>query len=907
VTVVTLYLRADYKHTLALHPSGGYYSLGSPLPHQQLFVLSLTLENPGNLPESVDGSGTFYYCYNLLDNYITSELFKVTDFKTEKASIRVMSTRERLGELFASQEDMKVCLCQGSTTLGEGSLSLKPLSTQDFLGCRIELKSSPGPASYVDVRVELEKEIPTSPFEINNTEITQQREAERNGEEFDGCSFSPTHPASKSGSFTEQLSHHSSCGSGSRLSVKRSLTQSFEDVADQNSDSKHRLLPKGANEDAESSTTTSMRECLVAHSSPQPSEECKPHPKPVTAVTTIPHGQPLKECVPTFSDLQKTQHSTTISNIPLPSFSSPVSLLPLSQLSYESGSKIVTATSVFTLPQGCAATSLSSSNIAPICHPTVHPATTEPCGGSTIAEDAIHQYQYSIDIHSIHNIQLGEGLKCFVKYNYPYFGSSAPVVVQPSTPLVVGAELHFAASYSAFKFASSRSKLVQQLHLQPLPLQVWASAEQGDNLLGVARIPLGEVFTTERVISSGNITHQKCSLKVPVMATLSSHVVCAYIHCTLTLEDHGPIQLSKETGDSRPFCIQAPATSLPSSSEYLAAMELEMWKLSQEETFANKMKAKEAEYLHRLGEEWKKREEERQKVFTQKVSSYNNLEKQLISALRAAQHQQKGVLTRESEVHQLQHKLMLERQTLQSSYDAQLQQCQVLYEGKVAAERAKVDDLSDMVERLKKQVSDLSSKLASRDTEFDAYRRQVLSKPESKLQAELTMIHMEKSELERKLSSVLKSKQHYKEQWSRTLKELAAFRQKEQTTAREVLQRQQQELETMRARHMHNEEQRSICQQLNEVKDEVSRLQKDVNIQGTQFQSMPTSACTNSEWTVNPDVARWIEERDILLQTGVYTHNDVTIQKLDQKNKGSLELLIILQCIWDNLYYSKQL
>ena len=65
--------------------------------------------------------------------------------------------------------------------------------------------------------------------------------------------------------------------------------------------------------------------------------------------------------------------------------------------------------------------------------------------------------------------------------------------------------------------------------------------------------------------------------------------------------------------------IKAPATSLPSSSEYLAAMELEMWKLSQEETFANKMKAKEAEYLHRLGEEWKKREEERQKVFTQKV------------------------------------------------------------------------------------------------------------------------------------------------------------------------------------------------------------------------------------------------------------------------------------------------
>lgn len=42
------------------------------------------------------------------------------------------------------------------------------------------------------------------------------------------------------------------------------------------------------------------------------------------------------------------------------------------------------------------------------------------------------------------------------------------------------------------------------------------------------------------------------------------------------------------------------------------------------------------------------------------------------------------------------------------------------------------------------QVSDLTGRLLSRDREFDAYRQQVLSKPESKLQAELTMIHMEK-------------------------------------------------------------------------------------------------------------------------------------------------------------------
>lgn len=39
---------------------------------------------------------------------------------------------------------------------------------------------------------------------------------------------------------------------------------------------------------------------------------------------------------------------------------------------------------------------------------------------------------------------------------------------------------------------------------------------------------------------------------------------------------------------------------------------------------------------------------------------------------------------------------------------------------------------------------------------------------------------------------------------------------------------------------------------------------------------------------VDTNVARWIEERDILLQTGVYTSSDPTIQKLDLKIRQAL-------------------
>lgn len=850
---------SDQNSVLTLHSSEGFYSLGCPLPHQQPFVLSITLKNPANLPQLTDDdTSCYYYCYNLLENDITSEEFKAY-FKPEKASIRIVSTRERLGVLFASIEDMKVCLCQGSVTLGKGSLSLKSLSTKDYLESRIKITSDSVPSSYIDVTVQLEKETPSHMYQ-------------------------------------NQYKY----GSESGQSVKRNLTRSFEEVSDQNINS-HNLREKDheypqKEGDAGTSSTSSIhssfnsQEAPEPHSPSQPSDMCSPHPKPVCSES---HEQSENKELRLPPNLQHMHLSPTISTDPPLCSQSPPSSISLS-CPIHSGTKDVTVSSGSTLPYTCArsctGTQLSSVNTAPLCHPSPFLATSEIHGCPLMAEEATHRYQYAIDIHSIHNIQLEEGLKCFVRYNYPYFGSHTPVVVLPPISLVLGAEHHIAASYSAFTFASIKSDLMRQLHLQPLSLELWAFGEhKSDTLVGVARIPLGEVFAKEEVIS-GNITHQKCSLKVPVMAPLLREVTCAYIQCTLVLEDHGPVELSNK--DIHPFgrpSITAPATGLQNSSEYVAAMELEVWKLSQEETFAETMKTKGTDYLRRLGDEWRKREEERQKVFTQKVDSYNNLEKQLITALQAAQYQQKQLLTRETEVHQLHHKLMVEKQNLYSNCDAKLQQCQLMYEGKVSAERAKVEELLETVERLKKQVSDLSSSLSSKDREFDAHRQQVLSKPESKLQAEVTMIHMEKSELERKLSTALKSKQHYKEQWNRALKELATYRQRQQTTAREVLQRQLLELESMRARHVHNAEQKSICQHLNEVKDEVSRLQKGTpTCQLSNSQLLPTATCSDTDWMVNPDVARWIEERDVLLQTGLYTHNDLTIQTLDQKIKAAL-------------------
>ena len=51
-------------------------------------------------------------------------------------------------------------------------------------------------------------------------------------------------------------------------------------------------------------------------------------------------------------------------------------------------------------------------------------------------------------------------------------------------------------------------------------------------------------------------------------------------------------------------------------------------------------------------------------------------------------------------------------------------------------------------------------------------------------------------------------------------------------------------------------------------------------------QNMSSTQGAATKNSMTPDVARLIEERDVLLQTGVYNNSDVTIQKLDQKIKS---------------------
>ena len=126
----------------------------------------------------------------------------------------------------------------------------------------------------------------------------------------------------------------------------------------------------------------------------------------------------------------------------------------------------------------------------------------------------------------------------------------------------------------------------------------------------------------------------------------------------------------------------------------------------------------------------------------------------------------------------------------------------------------------------------------------------------------------------------------------------------------------------MRQKYLAAEEQQTLQQQLQQIKEETQRQERIIlnscactswslslslscrlRSQTLSKTPVPTTPRATPRATptrqvpslssprplsIDANIARWIEERNILLQTGVYTHADPTIQKLDKKIQEAL-------------------
>lgn len=546
---------------------------------------------------------------------------------------------------------------------------------------------------------------------------------------------------------------------------------------------------------------------------------------------------------------------------------------------------------------------------------TGNPSEVVTSGQKIAVPATSHHFCFSIDLRSIHGLEISFPVNCILRYSYPFFGSAAPIMTNPPVEVRKNMEVFLPQSYCAFDFATMPHQLQDTFLRIPLLVELWHKDKMSkDLLLGIARIQLSNILSSEKTRFLGangeQCWRQTYSEKVPVIAAQGSNNRIVDLSYTMTLEDYGLVKMREIFVSESSQGVSAvgqkafpppppPPAPCPSeiqvepreTLEYKAALELEMWKEMQEDIFESQLKQKELAHMQALAEEWKKRDRERESLVKKKVAEYSILEGKLQQALTELENREQQLVTAETELQRERKELQLERernlQELQDSVRRARDDCV----HQVELERLKLKQLEEDKHRLQQQLNDAENKYKILEKDFQQFKDQQNNKPEIRLQSEINLLTLEKVELERKLESAAKSKLHYKQQWGRALKELARLKQREQESQMARLKKQQEELEQMRLRYLAAEEKDTVKteqQELLDIRNELNRLRQQEQKQHQDYREIASGKQgsprgSGLEEGLDDYLTRLIEERDTLMRTGVYNHEDRIISELDRQ------------------------
>ncbi|XP_017374927.1 centrosomal protein of 120 kDa isoform X1 [Cebus imitator] len=548
-----------------------------------------------------------------------------------------------------------------------------------------------------------------------------------------------------------------------------------------------------------------------------------------------------------------------------------------------------------------------------LAQPVTTSNASEVASGQKIAVPATsHHFCFSIDLRSILALEIGFPINCILRYSYPFFGSAAPIMTNPPVEVRKNMEVFLPQSYCAFDFATMPHQLQDTFLRIPLLVELWHKDKMSkDLLLGIARIQLSNILSSEKTRflgSSGEqCWRQTYSESVPVTAAQGSNNRIADLSYTVTLEDYGLVKMREifvSDSSQGVSAVQQKPSSLPPAPcpseiqtepretlEYKAALELEMWKEMQEDIFENQLKQKELAHMQALAEEWKKRDRERESLVKKKVAEYTILEGKLQKTLIDLEKREQQLASTESELQREKKELQSERQRNLQELQDSIRRAKEDCIHQVELERLKIKQLEEDKHRLQQQLNDAENKYKILEKEFQQFKDQQSNKPEICLQSEINLLNLEKVELERKLESATKSKLHYKQQWGRALKELARLKQREQESQMARLKKQQEELEQMRLRYLAAEEKDTVKteqQELLDIRNELNRLRQQEQKQYQDSREIASGKKDGPHGSVLEEglgdyLTRLIEERDTLMRTGVYNHDDRIISELNRQ------------------------
>ncbi|XP_062460468.1 centrosomal protein of 120 kDa isoform X5 [Pezoporus occidentalis] len=470
-------------------------------------------------------------------------------------------------------------------------------------------------------------------------------------------------------------------------------------------------------------------------------------------------------------------------------------------------------------------------------------SSSEPSAQKIVIPAASHHFCFSIDLRSIRGLEVGFPINCILRYSYPFFGSAAPIMTSPPVEVRKNMEVFLPQSYCAFDFATIPHQLQDTFLRLPLLVELWHKDKTAkDLLLGVAKLQLSNVLASEKTrFLGGNgeqCWRQTYNETVSVTAAQGSGSRIADLSYAITLEDHGLVNMQEVLVSDSSQCVGAGQQWHVPHIQPCCAQE-------------NPPEPRETlEYKAALElEMWKEMQED---IFE----------------------------------NQLKKKEMVHMQVLAEEWKKRERERQALVKKKVA-------EYTGLEEQLQKTLRDLDKRerqLFSAELELQTVKKDLQAEHERKLQELHDSVRRAREECAHQVELERSKIKQLEED------KLRLQQQREQENAMAHLKKQQQELEHMRLRYLAAEEKelgKPDRQELEDIRNELNRLkqQEEERKQLQDIRANSANRISNSrKLNENTDdyLSRLIEERDTLLRTGVYNHEDHIVSELDRQIREAI-------------------
>ncbi|XP_076640819.1 rha isoform X1 [Halictus rubicundus] len=549
--------------------------------------------------------------------------------------------------------------------------------------------------------------------------------------------------------------------------------------------------------------------------------------------------------------------------------------------------KYTTEVQMFNFPNGCNMLDKQSMSYEHIRNQPIKPMFSQsldklPChcrlNGCSKSIEAYHCYCLNILLTAIKSMSSKLTVPNIeIRFHHPK--TEVTSTYRPKIPLVLGEKTKLQDAGCKLHFISATDEIKHLLLSFPPKISIYKIDENSKICISQCAIDVKQLFHQSKF---------ECQCDTPLYDTEQN--IVGNLDITMTLEDHGPYyRLKKKTPSEN---LGPPI--LDDSLAYKIVDELETWKERQKEIFKVELKRKEDRHLNLLSQEWQKHRESLEAKLACSVEQCKMLANSLNNATEDLRTRRLKSLEKEA-------RLIKANEELHWSYEAKLRELRESYHAMQEDHMLKITALEKKKTILETQVDQLSTDngrmqllLTKQAEELDTYQKGSLT------QDQTATLLQELKALEEKLQATQESKMLFKEKYAAAVREMHRMKKEYQQTIKVQIKNSKEELESIDLEDILQADSTALTDDrtiLNEIQKEIdvikqkpSFLEKDPYCQvftpptvgSKTIQSESKHILKRSDEN-DERLQALIEERNSLLKTGSYTHEDVVIMKLNNE------------------------